>query len=165
MPGVFTFIAIGVLILLLLILIISNIQIVQQSKAYVIERLGAFSTVWEVGLHFKLPFIERVAKKEKGKALYDSYMEQGVVPMAYEVCWGVDDGSFEKVAAEIVASGSKIWVNTIWASLCGGIGNDDDAAFQAADPSEVYDRYLKAGVSIMQTDRPEMLIKYLKMIC
>lgn len=97
-----------------------------------------------------------------GNDLFKSYIESGTVPLAYEVCWSEEDGTFEETAQQILAQGSKVWVNTIWASLCGGIGNDDDAAFQAADPAEVYDRYLKAGVSIMQTDRPEMLIKYLK---
>ena len=58
----FGFIAVIVLIILLLVLIISNIVIVQQSRAYVLERLGAFRTVWNVGLHIKIPFIERVAK-------------------------------------------------------------------------------------------------------
>ena len=55
----------GIIILVILILavIVSCIQIVQQSKAYVIERLGAFHSVWGVGMHFKLPFIERVVKK------------------------------------------------------------------------------------------------------
>ena len=48
---------------LALIVVISNIHIVQQSRAYVIERLGAFSKVWQVGMHVKVPFIERVAKK------------------------------------------------------------------------------------------------------
>ena len=56
-------IAIIVLAILVLAIIIKNIQIVQQSRAYVVERLGAFSTVWEVGLHLKLPFVERVVKK------------------------------------------------------------------------------------------------------
>ena len=55
--------AIIIVVILLLVLIIRNIHVVQQSKAYVIERLGAFSAVWEVGMHFKIPFIERVAKK------------------------------------------------------------------------------------------------------
>ena len=51
-----------VLILLLVIIIISRIRIVQQAKAYVIERLGAYKTTWGVGIHFLVPFIERVAK-------------------------------------------------------------------------------------------------------
>ncbi|MGM9655085.1 MAG: SPFH domain-containing protein, partial [Butyricicoccaceae bacterium] len=53
----------AILIVLLLVVIISNIVIVQQSRAYVVERLGAFRAVWNVGLHLKVPFIERIAKK------------------------------------------------------------------------------------------------------
>ena len=56
-------IAIVILVILVLVVIVSCINIVQQSKAYVVERLGAFHSVWGVGLHFKLPFIERVVKK------------------------------------------------------------------------------------------------------
>ena len=48
---------------LILIVIISNIQIVPQARAYVIERLGAYSTTWHTGLHIKIPFIEKVAKR------------------------------------------------------------------------------------------------------
>ena len=56
-------IAIIILVVLILAVVVSCIQIVQQSKAYVIERLGAFHSVWGVGMHFKLPFVERVVKK------------------------------------------------------------------------------------------------------
>ena len=102
-------------------------------------------------------------QKEKGKTLLNSYIEQGVVPLAYEVCWqNNDDGAFLEAAARIREQGSKIWVNTIWASLCGGEGNDDDAAFQSKDPGDVYGQYLDAGVSMIQTDRPELLIGWLK---
>jgi regulator of protease activity HflC (stomatin/prohibitin superfamily) len=52
-------IAIAIIVILIL---AKNIRIVQQAKAYVIERLGAYSTTWGVGLHFKIPFIEKVAK-------------------------------------------------------------------------------------------------------
>lgn len=101
-------------------------------------------------------------QKEKGIALYNSYMEQNVVPLAYEVCWQSENGDFERVCKEIIAQGSKVWVNTIWASLCGGNGNDDDAAYLSDDPGKVYKRYLDNGVSMIQTDRPELLIGYLK---
>ena len=50
-------------IVVLLIIVISNIAIVQQSYAYVIERLGAFHKVWSVGPHIKAPFIDRIARK------------------------------------------------------------------------------------------------------
>ena len=51
-----------VLIVLLILVLVRNIRIVQQAKAYVVERLGAYKTTWNVGIHFKIPFIERVAK-------------------------------------------------------------------------------------------------------
>ena len=50
-------VVIGIIVVILLMIIMSNIAVVQQSRAYVIERLGAFQTVWGVGLHFKVPFI------------------------------------------------------------------------------------------------------------
>ena len=73
-------IAILVLAVILLIVIISNVHIVQQSRAYVIERLGAFSKVWEVGIHVKVPFIERVAKKVSLKEQVLDYPPQPVIP-------------------------------------------------------------------------------------
>ena len=62
-----------------LIILVSNIQVVQQSKAFIIERLGAFSTVWEVGLHFKIPFIEKVAKRVSLKEQVLDYPPQPVI--------------------------------------------------------------------------------------
>ena len=55
--------AIAIIGVLLLIIIMSNVHIVPQAKAYVIERLGAYHTTWGTGLHFKIPFIDRIAKK------------------------------------------------------------------------------------------------------
>ena len=75
----FGFIAVIILIILLLVLIISNIVIVQQSRAYVLERLGAFRTVWNVGLHIKIPFIERVAKKVSLKEQVADFAPQPVI--------------------------------------------------------------------------------------
>ena len=72
-------IPIVVIAVLALIVVISNIHIVQQSRAYVIERLGAFSKVWEVGIHVKVPFIERVAKKVSLKEQVLDYPPQPVI--------------------------------------------------------------------------------------
>ena len=63
MMDVLKWVPLLILVVLILILLIGNIVIVQQSKAYVVERLGAFRAVWGVGLHLKIPFIERVAKR------------------------------------------------------------------------------------------------------
>ena len=51
-----------ILVVVLILVLATNLKVVQQSKAYVIERLGAFHSVWGVGIHFKVPFLERVAK-------------------------------------------------------------------------------------------------------
>ncbi len=66
-------------IVILLVLIISNISVVQQSRAYVIERLGAFSKVWGVGIHVKIPFIDRIAKKVSLKEQVLDYPPQAVI--------------------------------------------------------------------------------------
>ena len=66
-------------IVLILILVITSISIVQQSKAYVIERLGAFRHVWGVGMHIKAPFIDRIAKKVSLKEQVLDYPPQAVI--------------------------------------------------------------------------------------
>ena len=61
MPPIST-IVFAVIIILLVIILVKNIRVVPQAKSFVIERLGAYSATWNVGLHLKIPFIERVAK-------------------------------------------------------------------------------------------------------
>ena len=77
--SIMKWIIVPILVVLLLILVISNIVIVQQSRAYVVERLGAFRTVWNVGLHLKVPFIERVAKKVSLKEQVADFAPQPVI--------------------------------------------------------------------------------------
>jgi len=124
-----------------------------------IEDVAAHEANYEHNMMY-MPIVD--IQKENGIALFNSYLDQKVVPLAYEVCWQYEDGSFEACCKKIIEQGSKVWVNTIWASLCGGIGNDDDAAYLAKDPGDVYQRYLDNGVSMIQTDRPEMLIQWLE---
>ena len=59
------YIVIGVVVLVIIVILVRCIRVVQQAKAYVIERLGAYKTTWNVGLHFKLPFIKVVSLKEQ----------------------------------------------------------------------------------------------------
>ena len=66
-------------IVVLLIIVISNIAIVQQSYAYVIERLGGFHKVWSVGPHMKVPFIDRIAKRVSLKEQVLDYPPQPVI--------------------------------------------------------------------------------------
>ena len=72
-------IALIILIVLALLIIITNISVVQQSRAYVVERLGAFHSVWSVGMHFKVPFIDRVARKVSLKEQVLDYPPQPVI--------------------------------------------------------------------------------------
>ena len=66
-------------ILIVFVIIISNIAVVQQSRAYVIERLGAFHTVWGVGIHLKIPFIDRIARRVSLKEQVLDYPPQPVI--------------------------------------------------------------------------------------
>ena len=100
----------------------------------------------------------------KGQALFAEYQEKGVVPMAYEVCWKYPGVEIDNCVAKIIETGSKVWVNTFWPSVCGGFGNDDDAALDADDPADVYGQYLEMGASMIQTDRPGLLIDYLRSV-
>ena len=108
-----------------------------------------------------MPIID--IQKPQGQELFSEYMQTGTVPLAYEVCWQSWTPEVEDCMKKVVESGSKLWVNTLWPSLCGGVGmNDDDAAFECGDPSKVYDKYIDLGATMIQTDRPEMLINYLR---
>ena len=73
------FIIIGILVLIAFFIVINNISVVQQSRAYVIERLGAFQTGWGVGLHFKIPFIDRIARRVSLKEQVLDYPPQPVI--------------------------------------------------------------------------------------
>jgi glycerophosphoryl diester phosphodiesterase len=109
-----------------------------------------------------MPIID--INKPKGQALFAEYVDRGVVPMAFEVCWKENGPEMEDCVAKIRNMGSKLWVNTFWPSVCGGFGNDDDAALEVADPADVYEQYLKMGAAMIQTDRPELLINYLRSV-
>ncbi len=68
-----------VLIVFLLLVIISNIKIVPQAHAYVVERLGAFHAAWNTGLHITIPFIDRIAKKVSLKEQVIDFPPQPVI--------------------------------------------------------------------------------------
>ena len=73
------FLPIIILAIIIIVILVRNIYVVQQSRAFVIERLGAFSTVWEVGLHVKVPFVERVAKRVSLKEQVVDFAPQPVI--------------------------------------------------------------------------------------
>ncbi len=73
------FVVFAVLAVLVLLVIISNIKIVPQAHAYVVERLGAFHASWGTGMHLKIPFIDRVAKKMSLKEQVLDFPPQPVI--------------------------------------------------------------------------------------
>ena len=79
MPPIGTIIVLALLILVIVVVLVRCIRIVQQSKAYIVERLGAYKTTWNVGLHFKMPFIERVAKVVSLKEQVADFQPQPVI--------------------------------------------------------------------------------------
>ncbi len=73
------FVALAILIILAVILVVANIKIVPQSKAYVVERLGAYKCTWQTGLHVKVPFIEKIAKAVSLKEKVADFPPQPVI--------------------------------------------------------------------------------------
>ena len=68
-----------VIIILLIVIVISNIKIVPQAHAYVVERLGAYNATWSTGLHFAIPILDRVAKKITLKEIVADFPPQPVI--------------------------------------------------------------------------------------
>lgn len=100
--------------------------------------------------------------KKNAKKLAKSYLESGITPLAYEVVWPEFTPEVKKTLKKIHEGGSKLWVNSLWASHNGGLC--DDAAMYG-DPKEVYGKLLKTtGASFIQTDRPQLLLEYLRSI-
>lgn len=109
-----------------------------------------------------MPIINYTAKKwEKHSVLFDQYLASDLHPLAYEMCWDGTLKGEQKQFDRVLASGARLWINTLWDSLCGGEkhGYEDDRAVGHCDA--VYGKVLKMGATMIQTDRPAMLIEYL----
>lgn len=138
------------------------------------EELGVTDQILIKGKHSVASVAEKMAahehnmmympiidiQKEQGQKLFQEYMDTKTVPLAYEVCWKKLTPEVFDCFKKVVESGSKLWVNTIWGSLCGYL--DDDKALDCGDPAEVYDQVIALGASMIQTDRPEQLLDYLR---
>ena len=79
MPFDLSAIVIVLVIALVVVIIVKNIYVVPQARAFIVERLGAYSATWGVGLHLKVPFIERVAKKVSLKEQVADFPPQPVI--------------------------------------------------------------------------------------
>ena len=105
-----------------------------------------------------MPIID--INKTSGQKLFGEYKELGVgTQIAYEVCWNKLTPEVEDCMKQIIEGGSKVWANSIWGSLCGYL--DDDAAYEYG-PENYYGKLVDMGVTMIQTDRPEFIINYLR---
>ncbi len=89
MSGIIIGVVFGVLGLIILIVIVTHIKIVKQTEEYVIERLGKYTTTWDVGIHFLLPFFERIASKVSMKEQIGDFPPQAVITK-YNVTMQID---------------------------------------------------------------------------
>lgn len=79
MQGFIGLIIIGIIVFIVLLVVISNIKIVPQAHAYVIERLGAYYATWDTGLHVKIPFLDKISKKVSLKEQVVDFPPQPVI--------------------------------------------------------------------------------------
>lgn len=91
--------------------------------------------------------------------IFEEYIAADKPQLAYEVCWNEMTPIVEECMQKVIADGSKLWVNTLWNSLCGGLS--DDVAYEKS-AEEVYGKILDMGATMIQTDRPEFLLDYLR---
>lgn len=81
-------------------------------------------------------------------------------PKAFEVCFTQIDQALQNVLDRIQKSGSKVWINTLWPSLCAGL--NDDRAVEENQQASIWGKVIEMGASFIQTDRPKELVNYLR---
>ncbi|MCE8789207.1 glycerophosphodiester phosphodiesterase family protein [Phocaeicola dorei] len=81
-------------------------------------------------------------------------------PKAFEVCFTQIDQALQNVPDRIQKSGSKVWINTLWPSLCAGL--NDDRAVEENQQDSIWGKVIEMGASFIQTDRPKELVNYLR---
>ena len=100
---------------------------------------------------------------ERHSPLFESYLASDVPTIAYEICWDGTLKGEQKVFKRVIKSGAKLWVNTLWDSICGGKEHSfaDNNALNGNE-DKIYGTLLKRGVTMIQTDRPQLLLDYLE---
>lgn len=99
--------------------------------------------------------------KKNAQDIADGYLASKITPTAYEVVWPEFTPKVQETIKKFLARGGKLWVNALWPSHNGGLC--DDAAFEG-NPAEVYGELLKTGASFVQSDRPALILEYLRSI-
>ncbi|MBQ0080265.1 MAG: glycerophosphodiester phosphodiesterase family protein [Alistipes sp.] len=137
-------------------------QVIIKSKVQPEDVIKKYASYKENMLY--MPIIDYTKKKwSEASPLFDSYLKGNCPLVAYEICWNGTMPNVGKVFKKVLDSKAHLWVNTMWASLCGGDDNafEDDRAIYGNEDA-VYGPLLEMGATMFQTDRPAMLIGYLE---
>ena len=97
--------------------------------------------------------------KEGAEAIVDGYLEH-MKPQAFELVFDNDGPEVQRLIKKVRDSGAKIFINSLWPELCGG--HDDDLAVELKQPGESWGWIIGQGAKLIQTDRPALLMEYLK---
>lgn len=97
--------------------------------------------------------------KDGAETVIDGYMKN-LKPVAYELVFDNDGEEVQRLIKKVRDSGAKIFINSLWAELCGG--HYDDRAVEQNEPDESWGWIIGQGVKLIQTDRPQQLLKYLR---
>ena len=97
--------------------------------------------------------------KDGAETIIDGYMKN-LKPVAYELVFDNDGEEVQRLIKKVRDSGAKIFINSLWAELCGG--HYDDRAVEQNEPDESWRWIIGQGVKLIQTDRPQQLLKYLR---
>lgn len=97
--------------------------------------------------------------KEGAEAIIDGYLEH-MQPTAFELVFNNDGPEVQRLIKKVRDSGAKIFINSLWPELCGG--HDDDRAVELHQPDESWGWIIGQGAKLIQTDRPALLLEYLR---
>lgn len=97
--------------------------------------------------------------KEGAEAIIDGYLEH-MQPKAFELVFNNDGPEVQRLIKKVRDSGAKIFINSLWPELCGG--HDDDRAVELHQPDESWGWIIGQGAKLIQTDRPVLLLEYLR---
>ena len=97
--------------------------------------------------------------KPGAEDIIDSYIKN-MKPAAFELVFKTDDANTLRLIKRVRDSGAKIFINTLWPELCGG--HDDDRSVELKQPEDSWGWIVKQGTKLIQTDRPALLLEYLR---
>lgn len=106
---------------------------------------------------FFMPIIDMA--NSDAMTMVEEYIKN-MQPKAFEVCFTQIDQALQNVLDRIQKSGSKVWINTLWPSLCAGL--NDDRAVEENQQDSIWGKVIEMGASFIQTDRPKELVNYLR---